>query len=115
MSGIVYKICPRAMWRDAEAVGVFSGAPVDQADGFIHFSTAEQVSVTAEKHFAGLDDLVLVAVDGAALGPKLRYEPSRGGALFPHLYGDLPLTAVLWVKPLGRDRNGSHVFPEGLR
>lgn len=115
MSGIVYKICPRAMWRDAEAAGVFRGAPVDQADGFIHFSTADQVAVTAEKHFAGLDDLILVAVDGAALGPQLRYEPSRGGALFPHLYGDLPLTAVLWAEPLSRDRNGSHVFPEGLR
>src|SRR6266700_2543927 len=87
---VVYKICPRTLWREAERDGVFRGAPVDCADGYIHFSTAEQVEETAAKHFAGERDLVLVAVDTAALGAALRWEPSRGGALFPHLYGELP-------------------------
>ena len=76
------------------------------------FSTAEQVAETAARHFAGQSDLVLLAIDAAALGPALRYEPSRGGALFPHLYGKLPLTAVRWVKPLPLGTDGKHVFPE---
>jgi uncharacterized protein (DUF952 family) len=111
MDAIIYKICPTPLWRDAEAKGRFDGAPVDLADGFIHFSTAAQVEETARRHFAGQDDLVLVAVDAAMLGDGLRYEPSRGGALFPHLYGPLPLDAVAWVRalPLGSD---GHVFPE---
>ena len=91
------------------AAGAFPGAPVDLADGFIHFSTAEQVTETAARHFAGQDDLVLVAVDAAALGPALRNEPSRGGALFPHLYGALPLDAVLWVKPLPLGADGPYL------
>jgi uncharacterized protein (DUF952 family) len=108
---LIYKICPRALWQEAERVGVFRGAPVDHADGFIHFSTAEQVRETAAKHFSGEADLLLVAVDAAALGPALRWEPSRGGALFPHLYGTLSLDAVRRVDelPLGRD---GHVFPQ---
>ena len=107
----IYKISPEALWREAERAGAFTGAPVDLADGFIHFSTAAQVAETAARHFAGAADLVLVAVDAAALGTALRYEPSRGGALFPHLYGTLPLSAVRWVKPLPLGANG-HVFPE---
>ncbi len=82
------------MWREAARDGVFRGAPIDLADGYIHFSTAAQVAETAARHFAGATDLVLVAVDAAALGDALRWEPSRGGALFPHLYGTLPLSAV---------------------
>ena len=82
------------------------------ADGYIHFSTGEQVAETAARHFAGAADLVLVAVAAAALGPALKWEPSRGGALFPHLYGALPLDAVLWVKPLPLGADGRHVFPE---
>ena len=82
---LVYKICPRALWNQAERDGVFRGAPVDHADGFIHFSTAEQAAETAAKWFAGQRDLVLIAVDGDTLGPRLKWEPSRGGALFPHL------------------------------
>jgi uncharacterized protein (DUF952 family) len=107
---LIYKICPRALWQEAERTGAFRGAPVDQADGYIHFSTAEQVSETAARHFAGQTDLLLVAVDATALGPALKWEPSRGGALFPHLYGELSLDAVRWVEelPLGRD---GHVFP----
>ena len=111
MPDIIYKISSEALWREAERAGAFTGAPVDLADGFIHFSTAAQVAETAARHFAGATDLVLVAVDAAALGAALRYESSRGGALFPHLYGTLPLSVVRWVKPLPLGTNG-HVFPE---
>jgi uncharacterized protein (DUF952 family) len=107
----IYKICPAALWRDAERAGVFAGAPVDHQDGFIHFSTAEQVAETAALYFAGQDDLVLVAVDAEALGAALKWEPSRGGALFPHLYGALPLAAVTRVAPLPLGPDGRHVFP----
>jgi uncharacterized protein (DUF952 family) len=112
MNTTIYKICPAGLWRQAEAAGRFDGAPVDLADGFIHFSTAAQVAETAAKHFAGQHDLLLVAVDAQALGAALRYEPSRGGALFPHLYGRLPLSAVRWVKPLPLGAEGTHAFPE---
>ncbi len=111
---LIYKIVPDALWRAAEAEGAFAGAPVDAADGFIHFSTGAQVRETAARHFAGQDDLLLVAVDAAALGATLRWEPSRGGALFPHLYGPLPLAAVAWCQPLPRDARGAHRFPDGL-
>jgi uncharacterized protein (DUF952 family) len=107
----IFKICDRAEWAEAERRGGFHGSAVDIADGFIHFSAADQVAVTAERHFAGLTDLVIVAVDAQALGPTLRWEPSRGGALFPHLYGTLPLTAVNWVEPLPLDTHGRHVLP----
>ena len=112
MEATIYKICDSALWHEAERTGAFAGAPVDHADGFIHFSTAAQVAETAARHFAGKDDLLLVAVDAAALGSALRYEPSRGGQLFPHLYGTLPLSAVRWVKPLPLGADGQHVFPE---
>jgi uncharacterized protein (DUF952 family) len=108
---IIYKISDVALWNETKRTGVFTGAPIDVADGFIHFSTAAQVAETAARHFAGRGDLLLVAVDADALGAGLRYEPSRGGALFPHLYGMLPLAAVRWVKPLPLGPNG-HVFPE---
>jgi uncharacterized protein (DUF952 family) len=107
----IYKICPEALWREAEAAGRFDGAPVDHADGFIHFSTSEQAPETAARHFAGQDDLLLIAVDAGALGTTLKYEPSRGGALFPHLYAQLPLSAVRWVRPLPLGADGRHVFP----
>lgn len=109
---VVYKICPAALWREAERAGAFQGAPVDLQDGFIHFSAAAQVAETAAKHFGGEHDLVLVAVDADALGPALRWEPSRGGALFPHLYGSLTLPAVLWAKPLPLGADGAHIFPD---
>ena len=108
---LIYKICPRPLWQEAERHGVFRGAPVDRADGYIHFSTAEQVRETAAKHFAGQLDLVLVAVEADALGPALKWEPSRGGALFPHLYGDLPLGHVRSVEPLPLGSDGVHQFP----
>jgi uncharacterized protein (DUF952 family) len=107
----IYKIVTHGQWREAEEQGLFRGAPVDLADGFIHFSTAGQVAETAAKHFAGKDGLLLVAVDEAALGDGLKYEVSRGGALFPHLYADLPLTAVLWAEPMPLCKDGRHRLP----
>ena len=112
MTGIIYKICEADAWSQAERDRVFRGSQVDARDGFIHFSTAAQVKETALRHFAGTDCLVLVAVDAGMLGSDLKWEPSRGGALFPHLYGSVPLKAVLWSKPLPRDADGRHVFPE---
>lgn len=108
---LIYKICERGLWREAERAGVFAGAAVDLEDGFIHFSTAGQAAETAARHFAGKADLLLVAVEAEALGDDLRYEPSRGGALFPHLYAPLPLSAVRWVRPLPLGPDGRHVFP----
>jgi uncharacterized protein (DUF952 family) len=108
----IYKICDAAAWRAAEQAGEFAGAPVDLADGYIHFSAADQVVETAAKHFAGQRDLVLVAIDADALGTALKWEPSRGGVLFPHLYCTLPLHAVRWVKPLPLGPDGGHVFPQ---
>jgi uncharacterized protein (DUF952 family) len=111
---LLYKIVPAALWRAAEAAGRFEGAPVDLADGFIHFSAADQVRETAARHFAGQDDLLLVAVEAEALGPALRWETSRGGALFPHLYGPLALRVVASVVPLPRGGDGDHLFPEAI-
>ena len=108
----IYKICGHAAWREAESGGVFLGSEADARDGFIHFSTAAQVAETAARHFANAPDLVLVAVEAEALGPALKWEPSRGGALFPHLYAPLPLSAVLWTRPLPRAADGRHAFPE---
>lgn len=110
----IYKICPAGLWREAEVAGRFTGAPVDLADGYIHFSTAAQARETAARHFAGQDDLLLIAVDPARLGPALRFEPSRGGALFPHLYDVLELDLVAWVAPLPLGADDLHRFPENL-
>lgn len=114
MANAIYKIVPDALWQKARADGVFAGAPIDLQDGFIHFSTAIQAKDTARLHFAGQQDLLLVAVDGEALGAALIFEPSRGGALFPHLYAPLPLSAVLWEKPLPLGKDGLHQFPEDM-
>jgi uncharacterized protein (DUF952 family) len=109
---LIYKICPEPLWREAAAVGRFEGAPVDLADGYIHFSTAAQVRETAARHFSGKDGLLLIAVEADSLGKYLRYEPSRGGALFPHLYGTLDPRIVAWTKPLPLGPGGMHLFPE---
>jgi uncharacterized protein (DUF952 family) len=109
---LIYKICPEALWREAERAGAFAGAPVDARDGYIHFSTAAQARETAAKHFAGRRDLLLIAVEAEALGAALRYEPSRGGDLFPHLYAPLPLSAVRRVAPLPLGPDGRHAFPD---
>lgn len=111
---LIYKICPDALWREAEAAGRFSGAPVDLADGYIHFSTGAQLRETAAKHFAGQHGLLLIAVDDARLGAALRYEPSRGGALFPHLYAPLDPRAARWVAPLPAGPDGLHIIPEDV-
>jgi uncharacterized protein (DUF952 family) len=107
----IYKICEARQWAQAQSDGAFNGSAVDFADGYIHFSTAEQATATAARHFSGMTGLVVVAVRAEDLGAALKWEPSRGGALFPHLYGALPLTAVRWAKPLRLDDDGRHVFP----
>lgn len=109
---LIFKIVPRAMWQEAQAAGVFKGAPVDLADGYIHFSTADQARETAAKHFSGQDDLLLAAFESEPFGEALKWEPSRGGALFPHLYAELKPEAALWVKELPLSADGAHVFPE---
>jgi uncharacterized protein (DUF952 family) len=107
---VVYKIVATEEWAKAQAAGVFTGVAIDCADGFIHFSTAEQAPETASKWFAGRGDLTLAAIEAEALGKDLRWEPSRGGALFPHLYGPLPMSAVVWARPLPLGSDGAHVF-----
>jgi uncharacterized protein (DUF952 family) len=107
---LIYKIAPASLWRKAQDKGRFDGAPGDIADGYIHFSTAEQAEATAAKYFRGKDDLLLIAVDPNRLGESLRFESSRGGALFPHLHADLPLDAVVWAKPLPLLPDGGHDF-----
>lgn len=108
----VYKIVAADLWQAAEDTGAFAGAGIDVDDGFIHLSTGAQARRTAQLYFQGQDNLVLVAVDGASLGEALKYEPSRDGDLFPHLYGSLPLTTVLSVRPLPLGADGSHIFPD---
>ena len=107
----LYKICPGALWQEAERAGVFRGSEDDRRDNFIHFSTAAQLAETAARHFAGQTDLLLISVDGRKLGDALKWEPSRGGALFPHLYGDLDLAAVIGTEALPLGPNGRHIFP----
>jgi uncharacterized protein (DUF952 family) len=110
---LVYKIFRRTEWDAFRAVGATHGAPVDLTDGYLHLSTAAQVTGTAAKHFAGESDLVLVALDAEALGEALRWEPSRGGNLFPHLYRPLRTEDVVWDKSLPLGAAG-HIFPEGV-
>jgi uncharacterized protein (DUF952 family) len=111
MTDLVFKIVDRAAWEARPDAAAFAGSPVDRRDGFIHLSSAAQVAATAARHFAGRADLLLVAVDPAALGGALRWEPSRDGEAFPHLYGPLPPGAVRWVAPLPLGADGRHVFP----
>lgn len=110
----IYKIFRTAEWTELEQAGQTRGAPVDLADGYIHLSTAEQARGTAAKHFANEAGLILAALEAEALGPELRWEPSRGGALFPHLYRPLRLSEVLWTEELPL-RDGLHQFPDRMR
>lgn len=110
----VYKIVAAELWQAAEDSGVFTGAGIDLNDGFIHLSTGAQARRTAQLYFKGQGNLVLVAVDGARLGAALKYEPSRDGDLFPHLYAPLPLAAVLSVRPMPIGTDGNHIFPEDM-
>ena len=108
----IYKICPASSWREAERHGVYRGSADDARDGFIHFSTAAQLAETVKKHYFGQAGLFLIAVDADALGDALRWEPSRGGDLFPHLYGELDLGAVTAVLDLRARSDGGHDIPE---
>lgn len=108
---LIYHICRKTEWEAAQARGRYEGSSQDRADGFIHFSNASQVVASAAKHRAGQEGLVLIVVDPDALGPALRWEPSRGGVPFPHLYGPLPLGAVRAVEDLPLGPDGQHVFP----
>lgn len=112
MGATIFKILPRPLWEEAVAQGEFHGSPLDAADGYIHFSTAAQVRETAARHFAGITDLVLVAVPEDVLGDALKWEKSRGGDFFPHLYAPLLVTFAAWVKPLPVGPDGQHSFPE---
>lgn len=110
---LIYKILRRAEWDAFRDAGETAGAPVDLADGFLHFSTAAQVAETAAKHFRDESDLVLLAIDAETLGDDLKWEPSRGGMLFPHLYRPLRMDDVVWDKSLPLGASG-HIFPEGV-
>jgi uncharacterized protein (DUF952 family) len=108
----IHKIFPAAAWREAERQGVYRGSAVDARDGFIHFSRSSQVAETARKHFAGQAGLLLIAVDADALGAALRWERSRNDELFPHLYGELDLGAVVAVYEMPARSDGTHDIPE---
>ena len=110
---LIFKILRADEWAALERTGETAGAPVDIADGFVHFSTAEQLAETARRHFAGEDGLVVLALEADALGPALKWEPSRGGQLFPHLYGPLRLADIAWQAPLPLGPDG-HVLPERI-
>ena len=110
---IIYKIFRPGEWDELRQKGTTLGAPIDVADGYVHFSTAEQVRETAAKHFANAGDLVLLACDTDALGADLSWEISRGDALFPHLYRPLNMADVVWNAALLQGPDG-HIFPEGI-
>lgn len=107
----IYHICKIEEWREAEANGAYGGSSQDKADGFIHFSGPDQVVQSAAKHRAGQDGLLILEVDPAKLGDKLKWEPSRDGKLFPHLYGELPVTAIIRTADLPLGADGNHTFP----
>ena len=112
MNQILFKIVTESQWSAAVPAQSFNGAPIDLADGYVHLSTAAQVRETAARHFAGAESLLIIAVKSEPLGAALKFEPSRGGDLFPHLYAALDFSAVAWVKPLPLGADGLHVFPD---
>ena len=112
LTPMIFKIVDQDMWLRAVEIGRFDGAAIDIADGFIHFSSVDQAKETAAKHFSDITNLLLVAIDDRQLGPNLKWEVSRGGALFPHLYGALDPNLAVWAKPLAW-KDGSHQFPVG--
>jgi uncharacterized protein (DUF952 family) len=107
----LYKVVPRPIWTEAEHAGEFTGSGIDLTDGFIHLSTASQVIETVQKHFAGQQNLLLISIDAGKIAEDLKWEPSRGGALFPHVYGTIPIDAVRATHPLPINSNGEHQFP----
>ena len=110
---LIYKIFRADEWAALQAQGASDGAPIDVADGYVHFSTAEQAAETAAKHFAGVEGLTLLACDADAMSDDLKWEVSRGAALFPHLYRQIRMTDVLWSCPLPFDGT-THQFPEEM-
>ena len=115
MTPKIYKIISKSEWKKAETAGVFKGVAIDLTDGYIHFSTAAQAAETAAKHFAGKADLLLITVNPDELAQSLKWEPSRGGALFPHLYGDLNMDAVEDKAALPLSADGTHIFPASFQ
>jgi uncharacterized protein (DUF952 family) len=111
MAGLIFHLCRQDEWEEARSRGAYAGSSQDRQDGFIHFSTSEQLPGSARKHRAGQPNIVLLAVDPTPLGNALKWEPSRGGALFPHLYGELPVSAVRWTKDLPLGPDGIHILP----
>jgi len=111
---MIYHMCKSEEWAAAQSLGQYGGSSQDVADGFIHFSTSGQIVESAAKHRAGQDGLVLLSVNEDALGEALKWEASRGGALFPHLYSDLPVSAVRKADPLPLGSDGAHIFPDGF-
>jgi uncharacterized protein (DUF952 family) len=111
----IYKVATAAVYARSVAAGTFAGMPVDHADGYVHFSTAAQLGETIRRYFAGQTGVVLFSVDPAPLGASIRWEPSRGGALFPHLYGELSMSAVLDMAMLDVGADGSVALPEWVR
>jgi len=108
---VIFKIVHADEWRGAEAVGVYHGSAKDKADGFLHFSTEDQLIGTLTRYYADTNDLILVAVDADALGDALKFEPSTAGELYPHLHDHLPLSAVKWARPITRDEAGKFRLP----
>ncbi len=109
---LIFHMCHADEWQAAEPSGAYHGSSQDQADGFIHFSTREQIVESAARHRAGQSGLLLLCVDAVTLGDSLKWEASRGGVLFPHLYGPLPIAAVHWVRDLPLGIDGRHIFPD---
>jgi uncharacterized protein (DUF952 family) len=110
----IYKICHQPEWAQAVRDGIYAGSAKDNEDRFMHFSKAEQLMGTLARFYADADDLVLVAVQAELFGEHLKYEPSRDGDLFPHVYGVLPLSFVQWARPITRDATGGFVLPKGV-
>ncbi|CUK06072.1 hypothetical protein RUE5091_02801 [Ruegeria denitrificans] len=110
---LIYKIFQADEWATLQDQGASDGAPIDISDGYVHFSTAEQAAETAAKHFAGIEGLTLLTCDADAMGDDLKWEVSRGDALFPHLYRQIRMTDVVWSCPLPFDGQ-THLFPEGM-
>lgn len=110
MDPSLYKVVSCEDWQQAVSAGVFRGFGIDLEDGFIHLSTGDQVKDTVRRYFSGRTDLMLVSIDSSGLGQTLRWEPSRGGALFPHVHGTIPMSAVLQAEPLPLGEHGEHYF-----
>ena len=111
---LIFKIFRPSEWQDLHVNGTTTGAPIDVSDGYIHFSTAAQIAETAAKHFADAGDLMVLALDADTLGADLKWEPSRGNQLFPHLYRDMRLSDVLWARAYPQGETG-HILPEGVQ